>query len=91
MTPGLFEAIFAGITLLILWSGTVLGAGIWIMNLIRRTKEEILRDFNAKHLDNAQTVRALNELVIRHDVLLNQEFGIPLNGERSYMRGTPKG
>lgn len=86
MTPGLFEAIFAGVTLLILWSGTVLGAGIWIMNLINRTKNEILKDFNAKHADNAQTVKALEALVIRHDVLLNPEFNGQLGGSRSHHR-----
>ena len=87
MTPGLFEAIFAGVTLLILWTSTVLGAGIWLMKLINSTKKEILDDFNEKHEANAQTVAALNELVIRHDVLLNSEFGAPLNGTRSHLRG----
>lgn len=74
MTSGEIQALFAGITLLILWTGTVLGAGIWIMRLITRTKDEILRDFNMKHDANAKTVKALEALVIRHDVLLNPEF-----------------
>ncbi len=80
MDPNLLQAIFAGVTLLILWSGTVLGAGIWIMNQMRRMKEEILTDFNSKHASNAQTVKALEVLVIRHDVLLNPEFGARGNG-----------
>lgn len=75
-----YEAIFAGITLLILWSSTVLGAGIWLMNRMNQLRDDILKDFNLKHEANAQTVKALEVLVIRHDVMLNPEFGARGNG-----------
>ena len=87
MTPGLFEAICAGVTLLLLRSGTIVGACVWILSLITRTKEEILEDFNEKHESNANTVKALETLVIRHDVLLNAEFGSKLNWPKSHLRG----
>lgn len=85
-SSGLLEAIFAGVTLLILWSGTLVAAVLWIVDRINKAKREILKDFNAKHEANALTVKALNELVIRHDVLLNAEFGAPLNGARAHLR-----
>lgn len=80
MTPGLFQAIFAGVTLLILWSTTLAGAVVWIVNRIGKAKDEIMADFNAKHESNIQTVKALETLVIRHDVILNAEF----NGHGQY-------
>ena len=80
MASGDVQTVFAGVTLLILWSSTVLGAGVWLMRLITRTKEEILADFNLKHEANAHTVKALETLVIRHDVILNAEFGTRVNG-----------
>ena len=83
MTPGLFQAIFAGVTLLILWSTTLAGAVVWIVNRIGKAKEEIMADFNTKHEANLQTVKALETLVIRHDVMLNSEF----NG---YGKGTSR-
>ena len=80
MTPGLFQTVFAGVTLLILWSTTLAGAVVWIVNRISKAKEEILADFNAKHESNLQTVKSLETLVIRHDVMLNAEF----NGAGQY-------
>lgn len=85
--PEMLQAVFAGITLLILWSGTVLSAGIWIMRLINNTKKEILADFDLKHQANAQTLAAMNVLVIRHDIMLNAEFGTPQHNGRSHLRG----
>lgn len=82
----MLQAIFAGITLLVLWSGTILGAGIWIMKMLANTKNEILADFNAKHEANRQTVAALNTLVIRHDVMLNAEFGALHGNGRAHPR-----
>lgn len=87
MTPEMFQAIFAGVTLLILWSVTILGAGIWIMRMLSNTKDAILADFNAKHTANSKTVAAINALVIRHDVMLNAEFGSPQGNGRSHLRG----
>jgi hypothetical protein len=83
VTPGLFQAVFAGVTLLILWSTTLAGAVVWIVNRISKAKEEIMADFNTKHEANLQTVKALETLVIRHDVMLNSEF----NG---YGKGTSR-
>ena len=80
MDPSLLQAIFAGVTLLILWSGTVLGAGIWIMSQMKTMETKILKELDVKHESNSQTVRALETLVIRHDVMLNPEFGVRVNG-----------
>lgn len=85
--PGLLQAIFAGVTLLILWSTTIVGAVSWISKRISEAKKEILLDFNAKHDANAQTVKALEVLVIRHDTMLNAEFGAPQRNGRSHLRG----
>jgi cytoskeletal protein RodZ len=71
MTP---SVVMAGATLLILYTVTVLGGAMWLTNLVQTTKKEILTEFNVKHAENEQTVKALHTLVIRHDVLLNEEF-----------------
>ncbi len=67
-------AICAGVTLLILWTSTVIGGAIWLMKQFRDLKQEILSDFDEKHKANALTVHALETLVMRHDVILEPEF-----------------
>lgn len=74
MTPEWIIAICAGVTLLILWTSTVIGAAIWLMGKLKELKDEILDDFNAKHSANDETVKALEALVIRHDLILDPEF-----------------
>lgn len=74
MTPEWILAICAGVTLLVLWTTTVIGGAIWLMRQFKALKEEILRDFEAKHATNTTTVKALEALVIRHDLILEPEF-----------------
>ena len=74
MTPEWILAICAGVTLLILWSTTIIGGAIWLMRQLKDLKAEILADFQSKHDANANTVRALEALVMRHDIALNPEF-----------------
>lgn len=85
MSPEWILAICAAITLLILWSTTVIGGAIWLMRQLKDLKSEILEDFDKKHQANALTVKALEELVIRHDVVLNPEF----NGTGEHRRHHP--
>lgn len=74
MDPQWIIAICAGITLLILWSTTIIGAAIWLMGKLKEIKEEILADFQIKHEENTRKVAALETLVIRHDTILDPEF-----------------
>lgn len=74
MTPEWILAICAGVTLLILWTTTLIGGAIWLMRQFKSLKEEILEDFNAKHAVNTTAVQALEALVIRHDLILEPEF-----------------
>lgn len=74
MSPEWIIAICAGVTLLILWTTTVIGGAVWLMRQFKALKEEILRDFSTKHDANATTVKALEALVIRHDLILEPEF-----------------
>jgi len=74
LTPEWVLAICAGVTLLIFWTATIIGGAIWLMSKLKELKDEILADFNAKHEANAETVKALHVLVMRHDVLLDPEF-----------------
>jgi hypothetical protein len=74
MSPEWIVAICAGVTLLILWTSTVIGAAIWLMRQFNRLKEEILGDFDKKHTANETTVKALEALVMRHDLILEPEF-----------------
>jgi hypothetical protein len=83
MTAEWVLAIFAGITLLILWTTTVIGAAIWLMRQLKTLKEEILGELDRKHLANAQNTKALEELVMRHDLILEPEFNG--SGRSSYM------
>lgn len=87
MSPEMVVAVTAGVTLLILWSATVFKASSWITSLVKNTKDEILEDFSKKHEENARTVKALETLVIRHDVILNAEFGsLRPNGQAQRQR-----
>lgn len=74
MTPEWIVAICAGVTLLILWTTTVIGGVVWLNGQFKSVKKEILDDFNAKHGDNERTVKAMEALVMRHDLLLEPEF-----------------
>lgn len=74
LTPEWVLAICAGVTLLILWTGTVIGAVLWLTSKLENMKAVILADLNDKHESNSQTVKALEVLVMRHDVILNPEF-----------------
>lgn len=74
MIPEWVVAICAGVTLFLLWTSTVIGGAIWLMGKLKGVKDEILADFNRKHEDNATTVKALEVLVMRHDLILEPEF-----------------
>lgn len=74
MTPDWILAICAGVTLLILWTTTSVGAAFFLVRQLKSLKAEILQEFNSKHEANASTVKALEALVIRHDLILEPEF-----------------
>lgn len=74
MNPEWILAICAGVTLLILWTSTVIGGAIWLMNQLKMLKKEILDDFGAKHKDNEAVIKSMEELVMRHDLILEPEF-----------------
>lgn len=74
MDPQWIVAICAGVTLLILWTSTIVGAAIWLMGKLNLIKAEILKDFQAKHDENTRRVNAMEALVMRHDIILEPEF-----------------
>lgn len=74
MDPQWIIAICAGITLLILWSTTIIGGAIWLMRQLKELKKEILSDFQIKHDENSRKVAALETLVVRHETILEPEF-----------------
>lgn len=74
MDPQWIIAICAGVTLLILWSTTIVGAVVWLVRQLKELKKEILADFDIKHKENSKKVAALETLVIRHETILEPEF-----------------
>lgn len=66
--------IIAGLTFVILYSGTLVGVVVWIQRRIEENRRELQKDFDRKHLENSRIMRALEALVLRHDVLLNPEW-----------------
>jgi hypothetical protein len=74
LNPEWIVAICAGVTLLILWSTTIIGGAIWLMRQLKELKIEILADFQAKHKENEKKVEALQVLVTRHETILEPEF-----------------
>lgn len=74
MDPQWIVAICAGVTLLILWTSTIVGAAIWLMGKLNLIKAEILKDFQSKHDENTRRVNAMEALVMRHDIILEPEF-----------------
>jgi hypothetical protein len=83
MNPEWIVAICAGVTLLILWTTTVIGGAVWLMRQLKDLKAEILGDFSAKHKDNEAVIQAMEQLVMRHDLILEPEFNG--SGRSSYM------
>lgn len=75
MDPQWIIAICTAAGLLITWTGTTAGVAIWIVGKINSMKDEILADFKIKHEENTQKVEAMRELVMRHDIILDPEFG----------------
>lgn len=74
MNPEWIVAICAGVTLLILWSVTIIGCAVWLMDKMKTLKEEIIADFDTKHAANQMRYDALAVLVTRHETVLNPEF-----------------
>jgi hypothetical protein len=74
LNPEWIVAICAGITLLILWTSTVIGGAVWLMSKLGGLERRILADFQTKHDENNRKVAALETLVIRHDTILDPEF-----------------
>jgi hypothetical protein len=70
MTAPEWNVVFAGVSLLVLWTGTVIGAAIWIMGKMADLKDQILKRLDA----DKEKVQAIEMLVIRHDTILNPEF-----------------
>lgn len=66
--------IIAGLTFVLLYSGTLVGVVVWIQRRIEENRRELQKDFDRKHLENSRTMRALEALVLRHDTLLNPEW-----------------
>ena len=74
LDPQWVIAICAVITLLILWSSTIIGIAIWIMRRIDGVKDAILDDIKAKHDENRVRVDAMQRMLIRHETILDPEF-----------------
>ena len=83
MNPEWIVAICAGVTLLILWTTTVIGGAVWLMRQLKDLKAEILGDFSATHKDTEAVIQAMEQLVMRHDLILEPEFNG--SGRSSYM------
>lgn len=66
--------ILSGAGLFILYTVTVLGGAAWLNTQFKNLKTEIITDFTKKHDENAVTVKALEKLVMRHDIILDPEF-----------------
>jgi len=76
--------IISGAGLFILYTVTVLGGAAWLNTQFKNMKLEIIADFTKKHDENAVTVKALEKLVIRHDIMLNPEFSEVLKNGRAH-------
>lgn len=74
LNPEWIVAGCAVITLCIMWTSTVIGGMIWLARRFDSLKSEILAEFQTKHEENSQTVKALEALVMRHDIILDPEF-----------------
>lgn len=79
ITAGVFEAVFAGVSLLIYFTATMIGGVVFILGRIEKAKNEILTDVKSRHEENRLRVDILQQLVIRHDAWLNPEYDGPGN------------
>jgi hypothetical protein len=59
---------------LVLYTVTVIGGATWLQTQFKNLKQEIIDDFDTKHKENAETVKALETLVMRHDFIINPEW-----------------
>jgi len=74
MDPQWIIAGAAAVTLIMAWTSSVASVVIWLTKRLDAIKKEILDDSKAKHAENKLRVDAMQELLIRHDTLLNPEF-----------------
>lgn len=86
MTAEWVLAICAAVTLLFLWTASAVSVVVWLTRELTAFKNVILSDFNEKHKANEQSVKALEALVMRHEIYLNPEF----NGAGSKQSGRHK-
>ncbi len=64
----------AVVSLFIVWTVTVIGFATWLQVQFKNVKTEIITDFNKKHEANETMMKAMEKLVMRHDLLLDPEF-----------------
>lgn len=74
MTPEIFTAICAGVTLLIYFTSVVIGAVVAVFRKIDKTKDVILLDVTTKHEQNRMRYDAMQTMLIRHDTWINPEY-----------------
>jgi hypothetical protein len=74
MDPQWIIAVCAAATLLIMWTSSIATGVVWLMKHLNGIKKEILADFQTKHDENTEEVKALRSLVMRHDIMLDPEF-----------------
>lgn len=68
--------------LLITWTGTTAGIAVWVLSRLNEMKKEILADSKSKHDENRVRVDAIQQLVIRHDTMLDPEFNGTATSQR---------
>lgn len=85
MSPEIFTAVCAGVTLLIYFTVTIIGGVVALFKKIDRSRTETIAYIDAKHKENNERYEALNVLVLRHDLLLNPEF-LPMQNGKHHAR-----
>lgn len=77
MTPEIFTAVCAGVTLLIYFTASIIGMVVAIFRKIDKSREATIAYVDTKHAENNLRYEAMNTLVVQHECILNPEFPRP--------------
>lgn len=74
LSPEWIIAACAGVSLMITWTGSVAGGVVWLLRRLDNNKDEILAYMASKHEENRVRVDAMQQMLIRHDTILDPEY-----------------
>jgi hypothetical protein len=74
MSAEWFAAICAGVTLVILWTSTIIGGGMWLAGKFSKLKDDVLKVFAEHEKEDTRRFERINEMLMHEDLKREPEF-----------------